>query len=89
MVQRLLVNQTLRTFDLSVSTIEGGDAQSICHLLSRVFRQNASLPHIHLPKMDIDAENMNRLVGGLAQSKTIDESITMPGIALNELFLYR
>jgi hypothetical protein len=71
-VQWLLVNQTLNTFDLMVTTIEGGDAQTICHLLSRVFRQNTSLTHIHLPMTYIDVDNMNRLVGGLVQSKTIE-----------------
>jgi hypothetical protein len=53
------------------STIDGGDAQTICHLLSRVFQQNTSLAHIYLPTMNINAEDMNLIVGGLMENMTM------------------
>jgi hypothetical protein len=67
----LLTNDSLTTFDSAVSTIENGDATSICRLYSSVFRHNNSLVYIHFPRLIINTEDMNSLVNGLVCNKSI------------------
>jgi hypothetical protein len=67
----LLTNDTLTKFDIDRSTIEDGDAQSICHLLSRVFRCIKSLKSVHFPSLSIIAEDMDGLINALTANMSM------------------